>query len=383
MLLSVANNLIDSPYVVNTYTDSTLGAGDGTIPVKNINSFQNQYAIQIGNTGEAEAEVKVLGGVPSGNNLVVSGTLRFDHAIDVPVYQIHYDKVIFKRSTAGTAGTASALATVSMTPNLYATEYNDSSGAATYAYKTQWYNSVSGDVSAESDWFVPGGPSWYSLQKLRSRGTTALYNANYLPKGGAVDDWINEWVELMTNAALKVNQAYSMGTTQYSFGTAGLGTVTEPLFKYAAKIELTSDGVTWTRSNEIPLNRFGDSSIYAATNPRHYWQGDSVFGVLPFGNAGTARMSLGKLHTVLVDDGDELPQFLKGYTTSCIEYLLYRAYDLDQKTESADRHYARMDKGKMEFIAEITPRDYTGIKLIDMVDGGTGREDDMYADTMY
>jgi hypothetical protein len=347
------------------------------LPFKNTNAFTNNYAIQFGNTGEEQAEVALLNADPSGStSFSLASNTRFSHAADTPLYQIHYDKVIFKRSTSGTTGTPVALATVAITPDSPYTEYNDTSGAATYAYQTQYYNSVNGDLSGTSAWFVPGGASFYSLQKLRTRGTTNLFNAGYIPDPQIVDDWINEWVEQMTNAALKVNKGYALGTAQYSFGTAGLGTITEPLFKYATKIEITTDGNTWTPSMEIPVSDFAQNDIFSSLSPRHYWQGDSVFGVLPYGSLGTARMSLGKIFTPLTADTDELAQFLRGYTTGCIDYLLYRAKSLDQNDQVSDSHYQKFLHNKADFVTEITPRDQTSVKMINLVEG-TGGDDDI------
>lgn len=380
MLLSVQNNLLDPQTTLYSYTTNNGTVGGTAIPVRNLNGFSAQYAVQLGKTGEEQSEIVIID-TPAGTALPIysSGTLKYSHALDTPVYQIHYDQVVFKRSTAGTAGTATALATVSITPDSMFTEYNDSSGAATYAYKVQYQNSVSSDLSSESDWFSPTGPTFYSLQKIRDRAKNALYSASYIRENAVIDDWINEWVELMTNKALKVNQAYSTGTAAYSFGTAGLGTVTEPLFKYASKIEITTDGVTYRNSSELPLNRYSSTDIFSAYTPRHSWQGDTVFQVLPFGNAGTAKMTLGKLSTQLVNETDELAQFLRGYTTGCIEYVLYRAYDLDQKDNQADKHFNRHKVTQQEFIGEITPRDNSGVKFIDILDG-TGREDSVDLD---
>lgn len=379
MILTVENNLI-TPQTLYSFTTNNGTAGGTIIPVRNVNGFAAQYAVQLGKTGEEQAEIVVIT-TPSGTALPLnSGTLRYPHPLDTPVYQINYDNIVFKRSTSGTAGTATALATTPVTPDSLYTEYNDTSGAATYAYKVQYYNSVSGALSSESDWFSPSGPTWYSLQRLRGRVKAKLNNAGFIKQDTDIDDWINEWVEKMTNKALKVNEAYSTGSASYAFGTAGLGTVTEPLFKYASKIELTSDGgVTYRNSTEIPLNRYSSTDFFSSVTPRHAWLGDTTFQVLPYGNAGTARMTLGKLSTQLVDETDELPQFLRGYTTGCLEYCLYVAYDLDQKQAPAKDHYGRFLNEQLDFVKEITPRDQTGVRYIDMVEG-IGSEDTVYSD---
>ena len=147
MILSVSNILDSLPQTLNSYTSSNITAGATTIPVRNINSFTTQYAAQIGKTGQEQSEVKVLNNV-SGTSLTIygGGTLTYDHPSDTPVYSIHYDKLVFERSTSGTAGTATPITngTISITPDSLYTEYDDTTGISTYAYKTYYYNSVSG-----------------------------------------------------------------------------------------------------------------------------------------------------------------------------------------------------------------------------------------------
>lgn len=374
MLLRVENILDKLPETLYSYSSNSSTAGASSFPVRNINAFTASYAIQLGKTGEEQSEILVINGSPSGTALSTTGTARFDHNIDTPIFQIHYDKIIFKRSATGTAGSATPIGTQNITPDSLYTEYNDTSGAATYAYKTQYFNSVSGDLSSESDWFVPGGPTFYSLQKLRQRSKDALFNASYLKDDSIIDDWINEWLEEMTNAAIKVNQGFAIGTASYSFGTAGYGTITEAGFKLANKIEITKDGANYYNSTEIPLSNFAESDYFSSIYPRHTWVGDTVFRTLPFGESGTARFSFGKRNTNLVDDIDELPMSLRSYTTGCINYVLYRAYDNDNKTELADKYYNRFMQKKNDFINEMTPRDQTGAKFIDLTEELSGSD---------
>lgn len=371
MIISVENNLTSILGIPYTFTSTNLAVGAGTISVKNTNALTAQYAQQIGKTGEELSEIVMPTSI-SGTAMVISGTTRFSHSVDTPIYQINYDKIIFKRSTTGTAGTASAIATVSITPDSFYTEYDDTSGAASYAYKTQYYNSVSGALSSESDWFTPAGPSFYQLQRLRSRIKAKLYNAGFIKNDSDIDDWINEWKETMTNAAIKVDKAYSLGTANYSFGTAGLGTVTASLFKHANKIEITYDGVNYYPSTEIPAREYSSNDIFSGLAPRHAWVGDTVFQTLPSGNAGTARFTLSQFSDPLVDDTDELPQFLRPYTTGCTEYALYVAYGLDEKDQVAEKHYAKHMGHKDDFVKQITPRDQTTFKTIMFTDELTG-----------
>lgn len=378
MLLSVENNLQGLEQTLNSYLLSNITAGGTALPVRNINSFTNQYAVQVGKTGEEQSEITIIS-TPSGTILPLnSGTLKYDHPIDTPVYAIHYDSIIFKRSTAGTSGTATGIATVSITPDSLFTEYNDTSGATTYAYKTQYYNSVSNDVSSESDWFIPSGPTYYSLIKIRQRGKDALYNANYIKSDSVIDDWINEWVELMTNAAIKVNQAYSVGTCNIAFGTAGLGTVTDASFKQPLKVEVAFNSGNYQNSTEIPVYQWSANDTFSSLYPRHYWIGDNVFGVLPLGIQGTAAFTFSKRNTPLVNDTDELPFSLRSYTTSCVDYILHRAYGNDNKHDVAAIYYNKYLAAESKFQNEVTPRDQSGFKTIEFVEELSGN--DMFVD---
>lgn len=376
MILAVKNNLV-TPQTPYTYTTTNLAGGGTVVPVRNINGITHQYAQQFGRTGEEQAEIVTVSGTPSGTSFNTGAALRFAHSIDTPIYQVHYDAIIFKRSTTGTAGTATALATVNITPDHEYTQYDDVAGLSTYAYKTQYYNTVSGDTSSETDWFVVGGPSFYSLQKIAGRVRSALNDATFLADDTVIHDWINEWVEMETNAAISVNQAYATGTAQYSFGTAGVGTITEPLFKSANKVEVSYNTVDFVQSREVPQNRLYGNELISSLSPVHSWTGNTTFQVAPYQEGGVVRFSLNLFFSPLQDDTDELPQFLKPYTTGCIEYALYRAYDNDLKPDTAERHYQKFLLHEAKLLKQITPRDQSGVKFIEQVEELSGRNDEL------
>lgn len=378
-MLIQARNTLDVR-ALNSYVSSNIAAGVGTVPVKNINSFAANQAVQLGKTGEELSEIKLISsGAPSGTAIVLTANTTYAHPTDTPVYAIKYDKMIFKRSTSGTAGTATAITsgTVSIAPDSEYTQFDDTSALSTYAYKACYLNSVTGEISSDSDWITPSGLTFYSLSKLRSRVKEALFSAGYIKFESSIDDWINEWVEQMTNSAIKVNQGYAMGTTSVAFGTAGLGTITVSDFKQPRKVEITYNGMLYENSTEIPLNRFSESDSFTSVYPQHSWNGDTTFQVRPQSTGGTARISYYALGQKLINDIDELTLTLRGYTTGCIEYALYRAYDNDEKHDTADRHYGKFVEQKSNFISEITPRDQTGPKIIDMVEELSGRTDDL------
>lgn len=369
MIISVTNLLDSLPTTQYSYLTANVNTAGTSFPVRNINPFVASHAIQIGKTGEARSEILVLGtAAPASGTINTTTAGVYSHALDSLVFDIHYDKVIFKRSTGGTAGTASAIATVTITPNSTFTEYNDAAGAATYAYKTAFYNSVTTDTSSDSDWFVPGGPTFYSLQSMRNRVKDRLYNSNFLKDDAVVDDWINEWLEELNTAAIKVNKDYLMGTTSFSVGTAGLGTVAVTDFMYPRKIEVTWDGVNWTQTSQININSFSDSDVFSSDDPKHSWTGDTTLQFLPNGSLGTARMTYSRGEPILNSDSDELPYPMRRYTRSFINYALACAYENNQNEEWADRNSGKAKAIKMDFIAEITPRDQTGPHAIEITE---------------
>lgn len=344
--------------------------------------------MQIGQTGEEVAEILLISGAPSGTQINFgtspshpAGTLLFGHAQDTPIYQIHYDQFVLSRSTAGTGGPFSALATVSITPDNLYTQYNDSTGAAGYAYYAQYYNSVTGDLSGSSSVFIPGGPTYYSLQKIRQRIKDKLYSAGYIRDDSIITDWINEAYEDLSNSAIKVNQNYMLGTAAYGFGTSGLGTITDSTFKQPIKVEVTFDGgVTYYPSAKIEVRSFTESDFFSLNSPRHAWIGETVFEILPHQQSGSAKITYSQRFTPLVNDSDELTQTLKAYTGAFVEYALGIAYGLDQKDTESQQHYQLFGQKKGDFVAEITPRDLTGAETIDINESISGTEDDLAGD---
>lgn len=385
MIINLSNDLTKQQANQITYLASGITAGGSVLPVKNPAGFNANWAVQIGQTGEEGAEIvnpNSIGGTSftiGTNSSHSAGTFLFSHAQDTPLYQIHYDQFILYRSTSGTSGPFSSIATVSITPDSLFTQYDDTTGVAGGAYYAQYYNSLNGDLSGSSSIFQPGGPTYYSLQKIRQRIKDKLYSAGFIRDDTIITDWINEAYEQLVNAAIKVNQGYLLGTAQYGFGTAGYGTITDSLFKQAVKMEVTYDGASYIPSTEVALRSFTESDFFNAYAPRHAWIGETVFEILPHNTPGTVKVTYATRFTPLVNDTDELTQTLKAYTTAFVEYGLAQAYGLDQKSEY-DKHMQVYELNKANFIAEITPRDQTGAKMIDIGESVSGLEDDLSSD---
>jgi len=108
MIIQSTNNLhLAAP---KTRLAINANAGIGTFTLQNTDGFGSSWAIQIGETGHEQTEVLLLSGNPGAGTLGTTTVVsRFSHPADTPVYAIKYNQVVFERSTAGTAGTATPM----------------------------------------------------------------------------------------------------------------------------------------------------------------------------------------------------------------------------------------------------------------------------------
>lgn len=353
-----------------TYLGASYSTGAGTIGVKNINAFTPSWAIQLGKTGEETSEIVLLGtATPSGTNLILSGTLKYDHSTDTPVYAIKYNQLIFEVSTTGTSGAATPISagTVNITSDSQYTQFDHTAGLTTYAYKVKYYNSALDESTTESDWIVPTGYSSYSLSKMRERVKRRLLSANYIQKDEVIDDWINEWLEKMTNAAIDVNRDYLIGTTSITFSAnQQYGTVTATDYKEIRKISMVTSSGTATM-NRMNINDFRDDQVFTESFPHYYWIGDTVLGRKPIDNAGTAIVYYYKRPTILSNDADEIPVSMQNYTKSFVDYAYAQACFLDQKDEKGYAFINMANAELAQFKQEIAPRWKSGIQHVTVV----------------
>lgn len=362
--ISVRNTLDQNAQYSYTSVNTVIGAG--TVGLKNINSFSVNDAVQIGKSGDELSEIGLIASL-SGTAAVLAGTLKYAHPSDTPVYKIYFDKVIFKRSTAGTAGTATAMSsgTVAITPDGEYTVFSDATGAASYAYKTSFYNSVTAVESADSDWITSSGYPMYSLADIRERTKKKLFdNGVQLKDDSVIDDWTNEWLEEMNNAAIQVDESFSLGSTSVAFGTAGLGTITADDFKEIKRIWVTYDGVTSMKTAKMDISGYWPNDTFTTSHPYYYNYGDNVVGIKPAESGGTASIVYYKLPTRLVNDTDTLPVSMRGYSSSFVSHNVGEYYYLDNQSDRGDRFNGRAMQSKLEFINQITPRGKDGIVTI-------------------
>jgi len=380
MIIKIQNSLDTIAQV--TYLTQQENLGTTTFHVRNATGFgAASWAVQAGKTGEEKSEIILLSGAPSGTTMAFATASALDHPTDTPVYAIKYDKIIFNRSTSGTAGTPVPFSssTVAITPDSPYTQLDDTSGASTYAYKTQYYNSVTAGTSTLSDWITPAGYDFCSLAKIRQRIRNKLYNSTYIPDDSIIDDWTNEYLEMMTNNAIDVDESYSMGTVNLSFsGTVELGTITSADFKQIARMWITNDGgVNYYKAQKIRLNEYDPQQIFNASLPRYYMYDETVVGRKPSDTSGTASIHYYKLQPVLVNETDLLPQSMRGYTNGFVEYGLAMAFQKDNKPDVYQLHWNNAMSTLEKFKKEITPRNKTGPSFINIIEP-IGNEDGLW-----
>ena len=369
MIIKVSN-LLDQA-AQNTYVAHAEVTGSTTIHVKNANGFGAvNWAIQVGKTGEELSEIRVLsGGAPSGTSLTVGTAFSFDHPTDSPVYAVKYDKVVWFKSTTGTGGAETAFATSDITPDSDFTQYDDTSGLTTYAYKVAWYNSVLDGTSSKSDWLTPSGYDFYSLAAIRRRVKDKLFSTAYIGEDYIIDDWINEYLELMTNAVIDVNQDYNLGSVNIGFsGTKELGTITETDFKQVRRAWYTENGSDFSVMTKMETTTPRPNQIYNSTNPFFFMYDNNVIARWPHEVSGTASLLYYRLTPVLSNETDLLPVPMRGYTKGFVDYALSWAKRKDNKADEADRLEASALGHLTKFKTEMTPRNKTGTGYIDIVE---------------
>ena len=362
MIIQQTNNLaLNTP---KTYLMNGYATGVGTFALRNTNGFGSSWAIQIGETGQEQSEVLLLSGDPGAGTLGTTTVVsRFEHPADTPVFATKYNQVVFYRSTTGTAGVATALTngTITYQPDHLFTQFDDTTGSISYAYKTLFRNSVLSTETDLSDWIVIT-PSFYSLAVIRERTKEKLWNSDFLDDP-TIDNWTNEFKDKLTNLAIQSNEDYSLGTVAVAFGTDGLGTITTGDFKQPRRVWVTYNGNDTYQSTSQEANQDWPNRVYNSTHPYHSWARDDVLQIKPSDSGGTATIMFYRMGTTLVNDTDELPRFMRGYTDGFVEYNLLQAQYKDQRITMSDKKGAEQSLMK-DFVDQLAPRDKTGPRYV-------------------
>ena len=369
MIIKTRNLLhVNAP---KTFLTNLEAAGTNILRWKNPSGFNASWAVQIGEAGEEQSETVILSSsTPAGTAGTLTANDSYEHPADTPLYAIKYDQVVFERSTTGTAGTATPLTngTITYQSDSLFTQFDDTSGASTYAYRARFRNSISGTTTSQSDWLTPLGFDFYSLARIRERIKRKLWDATFITDETIIDDWINEWKDEMSNAVIALNEDYSMGTVDIAFGTAGLGTITTADFSQIRRLDITYNGQDFYFSTKQNVNDYDPNQVFSSVHPYHNWMGDTVFQVKPPESGGTARITFYRFGTIMVNDTDTLPLPMRSYTKSFVDYGLSQAYLKDEKLDHYDRSIALANIAKADFVTKLTPRDQSGPSMVDIVE---------------
>lgn len=376
MIVTIKNTLALN--AAKTYLSNGEVQGTNVLRWKNANGFSPSWGVQVGETGEEQTEVVLLGtATPAGTAGTLTANDSYEHPPDTPLYAIKYNQVVFERATAGTLGTATPMTngTIPYAADGTVTGFDDTTGTTGYAYRVFFRNSVLGTAydTPESDWLTPSGFAFYSLAKLRERIKAKLWSANYITDP-ILTDWVNEWKDEMTNAVVAVNEDYALGTVNVGFGTNGLGTITSTDFREVRRLWITYDGSTKFRSTKMDINGFLPDEVFNSTHPYHAYLGDNVLVIKPSDSAGTAEVVYYKNNAQLANDTDELPIPMRGYTKSFINYGLAQALKKDGKRDEADKELVEAIAAKTQFVSELAPRDKTGQTYINVVESVSGED---------
>jgi hypothetical protein len=142
----------EKSYLANNYS-----IGVTSIEVKNNDRFSANDRIMLGEEGQEKTEIVTVSAVNTNGTTLTVGTTVFSHSADDPVTVLQFDQVKIYRSTTGSTGTYSSIATVALDVDndSLQTVYDDTSGLATYYYKVSFYHSLDALESALSD-PIPG-----------------------------------------------------------------------------------------------------------------------------------------------------------------------------------------------------------------------------------
>jgi hypothetical protein len=377
MVIQTTNNLPDDSK--KTYLAFNEVGGTNVLKWKNPNGFSASWAIQVGKTGEEQTEIVLLGtATPAGTAGTLTGNTLYAHNSDTPIYPIKYDQIVYEKSASGTSGTATPITdgTIGIQADSIFTVLDDPSGTTTDAYRTYFRNSILNVTSIESDWITSSGPTFYSLSKITDRSKEKLWDSSYIKSNDTIHDWINEWLDEMTNSVIGVNEDYQKGTANIVFGTNGLGTITNADFKQLKRLWVTWDGGnSFYQSTKIQSNGYLPDQVFSQSHPYHDYVGNNVFRVHPSDVGGTAQIEYYQNNPKLVNDTDELPVPLRPYTKSFVDYCVAQALLKDNKTDEYQQKMSEALNAKEQFKTELSPRDKTGpdrVMMTDIIGGDMG-----------
>jgi hypothetical protein len=163
-----------------TYLSKVVQAGTNALTVKNADRIPQNSIILIGEMGMEQSEIAKIGPSGTSTTLPLQANLKFAHSADEPVYKLRYDKVIFYRSDTAD-GTYTLIETVDIDVDNrdLKTEYEDTAGTGTSFYKTKFYNSVTSEETAFSDYISAEGYGEQTIGSVIEAAVRRLKDSEY------------------------------------------------------------------------------------------------------------------------------------------------------------------------------------------------------------
>lgn len=158
MLITTLNPSTDD--YEKSYLSNPYSAGATTVLIKNADRFTASDRIMIGEMGLEATEIVTLSAVGADSQTLTIGATLYAHEADAPVYKLRFDQVkIYRSITTDTTSAYSLLTTQNLDVDNadLETNYDDTTGASSYFYKTSLYHSISTLESAKGDSIGGGG----------------------------------------------------------------------------------------------------------------------------------------------------------------------------------------------------------------------------------
>jgi len=321
----------DTSKNVTTYLSADLSSGVTSIPIKDSAGYSVNDFIVLGQFGGSQSEIiNITALTPT---LLTTTATVFPHSADTQIWKIDYNQFKVYRSVTGLGGSYTLIATQNLLPDLRQNVYSDPSATSPFSYVLSYFNSITSVESDKSDEMPFSGFSFYTVKYLQDRALTLFSGGNQdLVTRGDITDWLNEVVEDVMYGILGGDSPYYVT----SLNITATGSTTYSVASYSMlhiyRIDLAYDGVNFKDTiNPVDarVNTTAEGSSYS------YSLNGTNLVVTPQLNSGVIRIWYATYPTLLVNQGDSLPDPFKGQTRMFIEYCLMRCYERDRKMDKS------------------------------------------------
>jgi hypothetical protein len=248
-----------------TYLNADYTTGSNLSVDSNVGFAATQIAV-VGNPREEQTEADNITGISGNQTITLSGTLKFDHNSNTPIYRSEYDQVEISYYDGSTWA---VLTTIDIQWDQLNTIYVHSGGTDAYSYRFRFYNSASGDFSEYSGSQAGSGYSKNQIGSMVQRVRKIVAD----PNKQIVSD--SEILSLFTAAKDIIRAKSPEGGWYFWKNTSSAITTTASTFKYnldsisdyidfIGQIRYrydNSDGVDTT----YPLDQLTDLEFYELT----------------------------------------------------------------------------------------------------------------------